>query len=171
MKTQDYKNSDNISIFSMKEPDIKDVLQIQNESGLSPWTHLDYAKEIESEDSICTVAKFKEEIIGFAIVKLLVEQDENSAKVYNSSEIYNIAVKNTFQGRGTGQKIFDKIVSDLRKKNVLDIWLEVRESNTKALRFYQKNGFSKEFIRKNYYSQPLENAHILKLSLNYEDQI
>lgn len=157
----------------MNEQDIADVLQIQDESGLSFWKFEDYAKEIANEDSFCLIARSENKIvIGFAVVKLLIGEVENKddSTIYNSSEIYNIAVKSEFQKRGVGQKIFDEIIEKLKNENILEIWLEVRESNEKARKFYRNNGFAEQFVRKNYYNDPLENAHILKLKLDYEDQ-
>ena len=50
----------------------------------------------------------------------------------------------------------------------MDIFLEVRESNQVAINFYKKNKFNQISIRKNYYSEPNENAIIMKLEVNNE---
>ncbi len=152
---------DNIKIVSMASEDLNDVLEIHFECGLSPWTLLDYQKEIENKDSLNFVAKQNEKIIGFAIVRMHL----GAENVYDSAEIYNIAVSNSFQTKGIGQKLFDRIVSKLKTENISEIWLDVRESNKKAIKFYLKNGFVQEFVRKDYYNHPLENAFILKLTL------
>jgi ribosomal-protein-alanine N-acetyltransferase len=177
MKTQKIKNTEDIKLLIMQEKDIAEVLKIQSETGLSVWTKRDYQIEIESLDSICMVAKTdKREIIGFAVVKLLTGEDESdtsdirSESSFDSSEIYNIAVRNEFQSRGIGQVILEQIIRHLQALSVLDIWLEVRESNTKARSFYEKNGFLQEFVRKSYYQNPVEDAHILKLKINYENK-
>lgn len=150
-------------IRSLKESDIKEVLQIQDECGLSVWTAKDYLNEMLREDALSLVVETSDnKIIGFAIVRLLLGENDFS------SEILNIAVKNSFQTKGIGQKLFDEIIRRLKEKNVLDIWLEVRKSNEKAINFYQKNGFMKQFERKNYYQHPLEDACIFKLLLDYE---
>ncbi|MDQ3635914.1 MAG: ribosomal protein S18-alanine N-acetyltransferase [Acidobacteriota bacterium] len=170
MNAQDKIDSDNISINSMTEQDINDVLEIQNESNLSRWKYIDYKREIENKDSIKLAAKFcDKKVIGFAVIRLL-SDSYKSETIYSSSEIYNIAVSKSFQSKGIGQKIFDEIIIELRKQNVLEIWLEVRESNAKAIKFYKRNGFVKHSVRKNYYKNPLETAHILRLLLNYENQ-
>jgi ribosomal-protein-alanine N-acetyltransferase len=41
------------------------------------------------------------------------------------------------------------------------LWLEVREGNTVARNFYEKYGFVKSHIRKNYYENPTDNAIIM----------
>jgi len=44
--------------------------------------------------------------------------------------------------------------------------LEVRESNTPALQLYQRAGFKKAGVRKNYYSTPVEDALVLSFVLH-----
>ena len=60
--------------------------------------------------------------------------------------------------------IFDEIVRQLERKNIQEIWLEVRKSNANAISFYQKNNFELQFERKNYYTNPSENACVLRRS-------
>ena len=159
------KKSDNIIIDKMVEDDVESVLKIQSETGLSYWKYEDYTNEINRVDSICVVAKTQNErVVGFAISRKTLATDitENT---FTSSEIYNIALSKSHQSKGIGQRIFDKIMSELRTQGIQEIWLEVRESNNQALRFYQKNGFIKQFERENYYQNPQENAFILKLNL------
>lgn len=174
MNSQETIDLADVTIRSMTVNDIRQVLEIQDEGGLSRWTHLDYAKEIKNRDSIKKVAIIKdkkdEKVIGFAVLRLLSEADESN-RVYESAEIYNIALGKSFQSRGIGQQILDTIICELKKHQVSEVWLEVRESNTKAINFYKKSGFCKQTVRKQYYTDPLEDAYILKLSLNYENQI
>ena len=76
-------------------------------------------------------------------------------------EILAIATIEEYRNKGIAQKLLDKI----KTKN---IFLEVRESNQIAINFYKKNNFKEISIRKNYYSEPNENAIIMKLEVNNE---
>ncbi len=80
-------------------------------------------------------------------------------------EIYNIAVKREFQNRGIGKQMLNKLVLLAKGCNSQSIWLEVRNSNRKAINFYQKNNFRQIYERKNFYSNPLENAIVMKRNL------
>lgn len=152
------------SVINFEGKHIDEILQIQAETGLSVWSKKDYVAETEKKDSIFKIAQNTAgKIIGFALVRLLVG-DSNDA--FDSSEILNIAVRNSFQNTGIGQLIFDEILNELNEKNIKEIWLEVRESNLKAIAFYQKNKFVKKFERKNYYTNPTENALILHRSID-----
>ena len=76
-------------------------------------------------------------------------------------EILAIATIEEYRNKGIAQELLDKIKTK-------DIFLEVRESNQVAINFYKKNKFKEISIRKNYYSEPTENAIIMKLEVNNE---
>ena len=78
-------------------------------------------------------------------------------------EILAIATIEEYRNKGIAQKLLDKI----KTKN---IFLEVRESNQIAINFYKKNNFKEISIRKNYYSEPTENAIIMKLEVNVNNE-
>lgn len=147
-----------------------DILDIQAECGLSVWSKNDYTNELEREDSLFKIAQTTDKkIIGFALVRLLIGNSNTSSISYDSSEILNIAVRDSFRHKGIGQMIFKEILRDLEHKNITEIWLEVRRSNTNAIKFYKKNAFEFQFERKNYYSNPLENACVFRRLLNREN--
>ena len=76
-------------------------------------------------------------------------------------EILAIATIEEYRNKGIAQEFLDKI-------KIKDIFLEVRESNQVAISFYKKNKFKEISVRKNYYSEPNENAIIMKLEVNNE---
>lgn len=84
--------------------------------------------------------------------------------VLDSIDIYEILAIVTiekYRNKGIAQELLDKIKTK-------DIFLEVRESNQVAINFYKKNKFKEISVRKNYYSEPTENAIIMKLEVNNE---
>ena len=58
---------------------------------------------------------------------------------FQEAEVLNFVVDESYQRQGYGQKLFDKMVEDM--KDVKKITLEVRASNIKGINFYTKNGF------------------------------
>ena len=86
--------------------------------------------------------------------------------VLDSIDIYEILAIVTiekYRNKGIAQELLDKIKTK-------DIFLEVRESNQVAINFYKKNRFKEISIRKNYYSEPTENAVIMKLEVNVNNE-
>lgn len=111
-----------------------------------------------------TANNFNAENFIDALIYSKLERPSNreNIKAEVECEIYNIAVKREFQNRGIGNKLLDKLVLLTKENNCQSIWLEVRHSNTKAINFYQKNNFRQIYERKNFYSNPLENAIVMK---------
>ena len=84
--------------------------------------------------------------------------------VLDSIDVYEILAIATIEecrNKGIAQELLDKIKTK-------DIFLEVRESNEKAINFYKKNNFKQISIRKGYYSDPTEDAIIMKMEANNE---
>lgn len=154
----------NLVVLDFRRQDADEIMRIQDESGLSFWSKNDYLSELERADAIFKVARGADQkVIGFALVRLLMNGSDDS---FDSSEILNIAVCRSLQKSGIGQLIFDEILRALIEKNIKEIWLEVRVSNAQAIAFYLKNGFQKQFERKNYYQNPAENALIFRRSID-----
>ena len=106
---------------------------------------------IKGDNSFIYVYLIDDKVSGYLMIL-------DSIDVY---EILAIATVEEYRNKGIAQKLLDKI-------KIKDIFLEVRESNKIAINFYKKNKFNQISIRKNYYSEPNENAIIMKLEVNNE---
>jgi ribosomal-protein-alanine N-acetyltransferase len=80
-------------------------------------------------------------------------------------ELENIVVAEHVRRRGTGEALLDKLIAHARKAGGTAVFLEVRESNQNARALYRKTGFRERGFRKNYYSNPVEDAVLLNLVL------
>ena len=108
---------------------------------------------IKGDNSFIYIYLIDSKVCGYLIVL-------DSIDVY---EILAIATIEEYRNKGIAQELLAKI----RIKN---IFLEVRESNQTAINFYKKNKFKEISIRKNYYSKPTENAIIMKLEVNVNNE-
>ena len=108
---------------------------------------------IKGDNSFIYVYLIDDKVCGYLLIL-------DSIDVY---EILAIATIEEYRNKGIAQKLLDKI----KTKN---IFLEVRESNQIAINFYKKNNFKEISIRKNYYSEPTENAVIMKLEVNVNNE-
>lgn len=79
---------------------------------------------------------------------------------FQEAEVLNFVVDESYQRQGYGQKLFDKMVEDM--KDVKKITLEVRASNIKGINFYTKNGFKQVGVRKEYYKNGEDALLLLK---------
>lgn len=69
--------------------------------------------------------------------------------LYDRAEIDYIIVDNNYRNLGIATKLLNFMEN--KHKNIINITLEVRESNREAISFYKKNGFKEVTKRKNYY--------------------
>ena len=108
---------------------------------------------IKGDNSFIYVYLIDDKVCGYLMIL-------DSIDVY---EILAIAAVEEYRNKGIAQELLDKIKTK-------DIFLEVRESNQTAINFYKKNKFKEISIRKNYYSEPTENAIIMKLEVNVNNE-
>ena len=106
---------------------------------------------VKADNSFIYAYLIDEKICGYLMVL-------DNIDVY---EILAIATVEEYRNKGIAQELLDKIKTK-------DIFLEVRKSNEKAINFYKKNNFKQISIRKGYYSDPTEDAIIMKMEANNE---
>ena len=84
--------------------------------------------------------------------------------VLDEATLFNIAIVPQKQGLGLGRQLLNELITQLRQKGILTLWLEVRESNKKALALYDSLGFNQVDIRKTITRRPdgkRENAVVM----------
>lgn len=151
------------TICSIGLEDIDDVIQIADECGLSPWSAEDYADEVKKNES--TLVGLKTEVgdmAGFFVGRRVLS---NSIEPGFDAEIYNIGVRKRFQRRGCGRMLLDAFLEKCISDSVESVWLDVRISNRRAIAFYREFGFSEFTLRKGFYSDPVEDGLVMKLTI------
>lgn len=106
------------------------------------WNPDTLKQEIESNNSYFLVAKYENEIIGFAGIKI----------IFDEADLMNIVVKKSARNQHIGSLLLDNLLKYAKKNNILSIMLEVNEKNTPAILLYKKYGFEQISVRKNYYN-------------------
>ena len=94
-------------------------------------------------------------VVGFAVASVLPPQ----------AELESIAVRADQQRRGIGRLLMDELVSELSAVAVSEILLEVRASNCAACNFYTSGGWRQTGTRARYYSNPEDDAILMRLTL------
>ena len=131
---------------------IEQIFNLEKEIFKNSAFSIDYLKTlIKNDNSFIYIYLIDNQVCGYLMVL-------DNIDVY---EILAIATIEEYRNKGIAQELLDKIKTK-------DIFLEVRESNQVAINFYKKNKFNQISIRKNYYSEPNENAIIMKLEVNNE---
>jgi ribosomal-protein-alanine N-acetyltransferase len=73
--------------------------------------------------------------------------------------------------RGIGTKLLIGLLERLAVRSVRNVWLEVREFNYKAISFYESHGFMAEVRRPNFFVNPTDNAVIMRLRMEPEQDV
>ena len=140
---------ENINIYDMTLEDIdslKDRLIVDFDDF---WTFDVLKSEILSNNSKYIVIKNDSEILGFAGIKIILDE----------ADIMNIVVKKAYRNKKIGSLLLDSLVKLSKELSIKSITLEVNEKNLVAFHLYEKFDFKKVGIRKNYYNN--ENAIIM----------
>jgi len=120
-----------ITIRNFKRPDIKRIIEIEEDSFLDGDTEL-YLELYEEWLEGFLVAEKDEEVIGFVVLVLTPEGE---------GRVFAIAVDSRYQGKGVGRALLKAAFNTLRKRKIGYVRLEVRVSNSIAQRLYRSMGF------------------------------
>ena len=120
--------------------DLTKVKAIEQLTSHYPWSDKLFHESINK----LLVITQKQEIIGFAVVALVAQQ----------AELHLIAIHPKAQSQGYGQLILSLIVESM-PASIESFFLEVRVSNCRAIRLYQRLGFVQIGERKDYYRNGL----------------
>lgn len=125
----------------MRDSDLDGVMAIELASYPAPWKREHFIQEIYSHTSFPFVVLFEEMIVGYLCLMSLFEE----------AQVLNIAVAPQQRGMGIARTLMELAVTTAREKGAEMLVLEVRESNTAAIKMYEAFGFVRYFVRKGYY--------------------
>ncbi|MFN6963409.1 MAG: ribosomal protein S18-alanine N-acetyltransferase [Pyrinomonadaceae bacterium] len=142
----------------MRADDVDRVIEISRSLNLCLWSPMSILLEIEKRDSVMLTLSDNGVVKGFAAGRMV---DPHS----HSMELFNIGVLPAVQGTGLAQALLDEFVRRSLCCGARKILLEVRVSNARAIRFYEKNGFVTLGRRPRFYSDPDEDGFTMQLVL------
>lgn len=156
-------NHDSLRIRPIDASNVAELMLIGEETNLSHWSAQSYLDEMKNPDSVMhRLVGSDNSTIGFIVGRLVIGGEIDPCI---DAEIYNIAVTEKEQRKGFGQFLLNAFIVKCLKKEAANLWLEVRESNEKAITFYEKNGFTTVQTRPFFYQNPREHALLMKLVL------
>lgn len=131
--------------------DLDQVMEIETALFSPPWTKEGFFTYLTRKDAMFLVVEEKEKIIAYC--GLLMVLDEG--------DITNVAVHPDRQREGIGHFLMDSLIRLAQQLGVTTIHLEVRVGNDTAIRLYERMGFTRDGIRKKYYTDPVEDALLM----------
>jgi tRNA threonylcarbamoyl adenosine modification protein YeaZ/ribosomal-protein-alanine acetyltransferase len=118
------------------------------------WSRESYAS-LNDHGQLGWVAEANGTICGFFVARI----------VGDEAEILNLAVDPARKRTGIASTLWNEAVGEFRRRKTRSAFLEVRESNIPALRFYEKQGFARTGLRPAYYREPAEAAVLMMREL------
>jgi ribosomal-protein-alanine N-acetyltransferase len=140
------------------ERDLDGVLEVEAESFTNPWTRDMYAWELQNRN-VCHIYVLRtpeHEVAGFCAFWL----------VFDEIHINNVALRPSLRGQGMGTALMKHVFAQARGLGARRATLEVRASNVRARQLYERLGFYLSGTRRNYYTNPVEDALILWLDFD-----
>ena len=133
--------------------DLDGVLEVEAESFTNPWTRDMYSWELQNRaiSHIFVVRTANCTVAGFCAFWLICDE----------IHINNLAMRPDFRAQGIGTALLHYVLGTARQLGAKRATLEVRASNAGARRLYERMGFYVAGIRRNYYTNPIEDAIIL----------
>lgn len=142
-------------IRKMKLEDVPQVAAIERLCFSAPWNENMIISSWESRLSCWLIAEIDGCVAGYV----------GSEAVLDSADMMNIAVVPEYRKRGIAEALIKALVEHLQQRDILFLLLEVRVSNAPAIALYNKLCFEQVGRRPKYYTNPREDALILRKEL------
>lgn len=174
----------NLSIDPMQIEDVSEVSRLERQCFSNSWPQSAYRRELRNENNNYYIVlrdhdkttrrspgepqeprgplnllPFRRKgsdapaapIIGFAGMWILLDE----------AHITTIGVAPEYRGRGLGEMLLLNLFEEAMRRGAEWLTLEVRVSNDSAQALYSKYGFTRQGIRRRYYSDNGEDAYIM----------
>lgn len=117
----------------------------------SPWPAASFAQHVEAPHTLALGMWQSDKLVGFAILAINGSADDPEG------EIHTIGLLPQYQGKGLSHRLLQPLLQ-VADRIGAPMYLEVREGNTAAIGLYERYGFEKMGLRKNYYQPSGANA-------------
>ncbi|MGD2091764.1 MAG: ribosomal protein S18-alanine N-acetyltransferase [Candidatus Aminicenantes bacterium] len=147
-----------IRIRKAKANDISAIASIEQQLFPNPWQKSYFTHELSHDISYFYAAEdhLTHQVAGYIIFWI----------IEDLLELHKIVTAKNYKKKGIGKQLFLFMLRIARQKKVKDIFLEVRKSNTEAIKFYESFHFELAGIREAYYHNPAEDALIYRLKFD-----
>ncbi len=116
-----------------------------------PWSQKSLEDETQNPYAYFVTAVDEEKILGYGGMHCS----------HHECYVDNIAVFGHHRKKGVGTAIVEELIREAQRRDAEFISLEVRPSNRAAVSLYSRLGFLEEGRRRNFYTDPTEDALIL----------
>jgi ribosomal-protein-alanine N-acetyltransferase len=132
--------------------EIDGIAALQTETFTNPWSVDSLRWEIANTDvARLYVLRVDGALVGFCACWVILDE----------LHINSLAIAGAWRRKGLASRMLREDCRDAREAGATQATLEVRRSNTAALKLYESLGFTSEGVRADYYQHPREDALVL----------
>jgi ribosomal-protein-alanine N-acetyltransferase len=137
---------------------VAEVAAIEQACFSDPWSEGSFRQAIDNPGVFFRVATEGAggRVVGYVVAWFAADE----------GEIANVAVAPSARGRGIGGLLLDAAIAAAALHGAEALYLDVRESNTRARAMYDSRGFVEVGRRRRYYRRPSEDAIVLRRSID-----
>jgi [ribosomal protein S18]-alanine N-acetyltransferase len=145
--------SPEVVIRPMRALDVAEVVAIEHASYQFPWSEGIF-RDCLRVGYVCRVVTVNRRVIAYGVMSFGAGE----------AHILNLCVAEGYRCRGVGRRLLGALIERATAAGMAEAFLEVRPSNTAAIRLYQALGFEQAGMRRGYYqaSSGREDAAVLK---------
>jgi ribosomal-protein-alanine N-acetyltransferase len=149
-----------IVLRPMRAGDVADVVAIERASYQFPWSEGIF-RDCLRVGYVCRVVAVDRRVTAYGVMSVGAGE----------AHILNLCVAEAYRCRGVGRRLLNSLVESASVAGMAAAFLEVRPSNTTAIRLYLSRGFEQVGTRHGYYQAVAgrEDAAVLKLALRPTD--
>lgn len=136
---------------AMTSADAHAVAELELKIFAMPWSREDFFREMRNELAEYVVGELDGQIVAYA----------GAWVSFNQAEVMHVAVAEELRGQGVGTLLFGELIKIVKARGATSITLEVRPSNTAAIKLYESFGLKSVGRRKGYYLDNGEDALIM----------
>ncbi|HET9015160.1 MAG TPA: ribosomal protein S18-alanine N-acetyltransferase [Thermomicrobiaceae bacterium] len=169
----------------MRIEDVPEVSRVERRCFTNPWPESAYRRELRNPaNNYYAVLRLRtpdqpdhpptpEQRGRLALLPLLRRPEPHSPStdpivgftgmwiLYDESHVTTIGVAPEHRGRGLGELLLVHLFDEALRRGAEWVTLEVRVSNAPAQALYEKYGFTRQGVRRHYYSDNGEDAYIM----------
>jgi len=130
----------------MRRSDLEAVARLEQAAHPFPWSREQILDSLRAGHAmwLCCQEQSggeKAEVLGYGVLSWVLDE----------ASLLTLAVAPRRQGRGIGRALLNFLLAQAREQDMTRVFLEVRESNSRAILLYESSGFALVGRRRGYY--------------------
>jgi ribosomal-protein-alanine N-acetyltransferase len=143
--------SDDALFEKATQADLPEIIELEKQAYPFPWAQEAFRNELTKPFSTVVVVRDETNgLVGYIVYWLL----------FDECHILNVTVAPTRRGQGWGRRLVQYAVRTAVQRHMKRVFLEVRISNTPAIKLYEKLGFFIDHEKTKFYEDG-ENAYFM----------